>query len=458
MTSTNKGFLPPRVTLTAATDAVTIPSPAEGLLVYNVGSVGLQAGYYYWNGASWSTIATASSPNQMVDYVSVMLTTLQSSSEIGQNVKFQTILSGNIPYDAGTGNFSLTAGKTYRLSALASLDGVGSAANSALDLIWRTADGVNIGPLASLINASSNSNYSGQGVVDFIYTPSNNTTVSLYVSYVNNSNTTLRAYSTNAIITQIGSSAIINPWVLSGNDVYNTSGNVGIGTSSPNASAILDISSTTKGITFPRMTSTQSNAISSPTNGLQVFDITTNSIWYFDGSSWINSVSVASFGDIKTGIQVGDHNGWIRLDGRALSTLSTTQRSQAAALGITSNLPNATNAFLVQNETTLGSLSQSNTKTITQANLPNVTLSGTTSTAGAHTHTIPFTTSNMTFSWGVTSGGGAGYNINNTTTSSSSGSHSHTITTNSINGGVTQTDLNITPKSLSVNTFIYLGY
>lgn len=59
--ATNKGFLPPRVTLTSATDATTIASPAEGLLVYNLGSVGLQAGYYYWNGANWATIATASS-------------------------------------------------------------------------------------------------------------------------------------------------------------------------------------------------------------------------------------------------------------------------------------------------------------------------------------------------------------------------------------------------------------
>ena len=59
--STNKGFLPPRVTLTSATDASTIASPAEGLLVYNLGSSGLQAGYYYWNNTSWSTIATATS-------------------------------------------------------------------------------------------------------------------------------------------------------------------------------------------------------------------------------------------------------------------------------------------------------------------------------------------------------------------------------------------------------------
>ena len=57
----NKGFLPPRVTLTSATDNTTIPNPAEGLLVYNKGSVGLQAGYYYWNNANWATIATATS-------------------------------------------------------------------------------------------------------------------------------------------------------------------------------------------------------------------------------------------------------------------------------------------------------------------------------------------------------------------------------------------------------------
>ena len=60
VSASDKGFLPPRVTLTSASSASPITSPAEGLLVYNLGSVGLQAGYYYWNGASWATIATAS--------------------------------------------------------------------------------------------------------------------------------------------------------------------------------------------------------------------------------------------------------------------------------------------------------------------------------------------------------------------------------------------------------------
>ncbi len=88
--------MPPRVTLTSATDTSTIPSAAEGLLVYNKGSVGLQSGYYYWNGANWSTIATASSPDQMVDYVSVSVI---SQTAIGDNrdLIFTTKNGGNIP-------------------------------------------------------------------------------------------------------------------------------------------------------------------------------------------------------------------------------------------------------------------------------------------------------------------------------------------------------------------------
>ena len=66
VSATNKGFLPPRVTLTSVTDVATINSPAEGLLVYNLGSIGLQAGYYYWNGANWATIATGTTAGNAV--------------------------------------------------------------------------------------------------------------------------------------------------------------------------------------------------------------------------------------------------------------------------------------------------------------------------------------------------------------------------------------------------------
>ncbi len=61
--------------------------------------------------------------------------------------------------------------------------------------------------------------------------------------------------------------------------------NVGIGTA-PNASAKLDVSSTTQGMLVPRMTTTQRNTITAPATGLMVYDITLNSFYFYNGTAW----------------------------------------------------------------------------------------------------------------------------------------------------------------------------
>jgi len=71
-----------------------------------------------------------------------------------------------------------------------------------------------------------------------------------------------------------------------------SSNNVGIGTSSPSASAILDAQSTTKGVRFPNMTTTQKNAISSPAAGLVIFDTTLAKLCVYSGSAWQTITSV----------------------------------------------------------------------------------------------------------------------------------------------------------------------
>ena len=53
---------------------------------------------------------------------------------------------------------------------------------------------------------------------------------------------------------------------------------VGIGTATPDASAKLDIASTTKGFLPPRMTTAQRDAIVSPATGLVIFNTSTNSL------------------------------------------------------------------------------------------------------------------------------------------------------------------------------------
>ena len=58
ISSTNKGFLPPRIALTSTSDVSTIVNPATGLLVYNTSIAGtfptnVLKGYYYFNGNNW---------------------------------------------------------------------------------------------------------------------------------------------------------------------------------------------------------------------------------------------------------------------------------------------------------------------------------------------------------------------------------------------------------------------
>ncbi|MGZ5134731.1 MAG: hypothetical protein ACXWCG_06265, partial [Flavitalea sp.] len=70
------------------------------------------------------------------------------------------------------------------------------------------------------------------------------------------------------------------------NTSYLFSQSVGIGTTNPNSDAQLDVSSTEKGILIPRLTSTQRNNIVRPTEGLMIYNTTTNNYNVFDGSSW----------------------------------------------------------------------------------------------------------------------------------------------------------------------------
>jgi hypothetical protein len=388
--ATNKGFLPPRVTLTSGTDNTTIPSPATGLLVYNTGNNGgLVAGYYYWNGSSWATIATASGSGVSASYLRGSRSSGQTTGLTdGGNVLFtqvDNVAGQEMSLNTSTGQITLAAGRTYRLLAQVP-NFQTTSGETRFQLAW--------------YNESS-------------------------LSYIGSSSTT-----------------------------YPPSSGAAFGTTGGLSEAIITTTATTvvsyRIIQISNVTQIGGNIDFTATGSFPWFDIQVIS-----GNAPFNQFN---FGDVKTGMQSGDHNGWIKLDGRQKSTLSSSQQTQATALGFGTNLPNATNAFLVQNGSTLGGITGSSEKTITQANLPNVNLSGTTSNDPGHVHTIPFATSTLNLSWGVSYGGGAGYNVSANTSTSTSGSHAHTLTTSSINGNVTQTTLDITPKSLSINTFIYLGF
>lgn len=68
---------------------------------------------------------------------------------------------------------------------------------------------------------------------------------------------------------------------------FEVNAQVGIGTTNPNASAQLEISSTTKGFLPPRMTETERLAIQNPATGLVVYQTnSTPGFYYYTGTNW----------------------------------------------------------------------------------------------------------------------------------------------------------------------------
>ena len=68
--------------------------------------------------------------------------------------------------------------------------------------------------------------------------------------------------------------------------------NVGIGTTTPDPSAVLELQASDKGMLVPRMTSTQRNAIVGPVDGLLVYDTDQDCFFYFvTGTGWQNLCS-----------------------------------------------------------------------------------------------------------------------------------------------------------------------
>ncbi len=66
-------------------------------------------------------------------------------------------------------------------------------------------------------------------------------------------------------------------------------GSIGMGTSTPDNSALVDISSTTKGFLPPRMTTAQRDAISLPVAGLTIYNTSKNCNETYNGSTWVSN-------------------------------------------------------------------------------------------------------------------------------------------------------------------------
>ena len=112
-----------------------------------------------------------------------------------------------------------------------------------------------------------------------------------------------------------------------------TQAQVGIGTASPDGSAILDITASAKGLLVPRMTTAERDAsIKSPTAGLLIYNTTSSALEMANSSSQ-----------------------WVNLSTAATTSVASGSTSSAAGIGVGTTSPNA-NAILDITSTTKGVL------------------------------------------------------------------------------------------------------
>lgn len=208
-------------------------------------------------------------------------------------------------------------------------------------------------------------------------------------------------------------------------------------------------------LTVHNLDATELAGVASPITGSLAFNSTTNSFTNYDGTAWTQASTDIYIGDIKTGFSNSDHDGWYVLDGRRLNSLPSNARTAASNLGIRSRLPNAQDALLKQSNGSqgLGDTGGNGQITLTQANLPNVNFSGTTSSNGNHNHSMSGYFSDERIRNNVDAYRNlllAGGSI----TSSTDGNHNHSFTVNS--GGSSLAIAQYQPF-IVVNTLIYLG-
>jgi hypothetical protein len=261
--STSKGLLIPRVTATSS-----VSGPAVGLLVYQTGS---PAGFYYYNGTSWVLISSGSYTETdpvvraIVGIVKSNGTTISAAvpgTDYAPATSGTSILKGN-----GSGGFSSAVAETDYEAALGnpSVNGYVLSSTTTGTRSWiATGGGVT----------------SVTGTAPVVSSGGTTPAISMHVA-----DKTDNGYLSSADWNTFMNTSNGNQWSFSDPNMYYTAGSIGIGTASPNSSAILDLTSTSKGLLLPRLAT---RSISSPAFGLLIYNSTSSGggLSFYNGS-WL---------------------------------------------------------------------------------------------------------------------------------------------------------------------------
>ena len=256
-------------------------------------------------GASGTTDRTPSLKLNVNGVGTMELTTSTANSKlrIGHNLKTILSLTTGIGIDfsrVADGSYTISGGihmvdnSSYRMIISSANAGVAFVKNPATDTV----------PFAVIGGSGGGQFWSGVGTgaypVDFrrVFADANSSTFS-YFAQTGTSSSTGNTTTTEIVNTMTNTSGRNFALTLSATSsttdniaLYVSNGTVTIGSNTPSVRACLDITSTTKGVVFPRMTSTQASAITA-IEGLLLFSTDTNGTftsigyWAYENGVWV---------------------------------------------------------------------------------------------------------------------------------------------------------------------------
>jgi hypothetical protein len=252
--STTQGALLPRMTTTQRNAIVT---PATGLIVYDTTLLS----FYQYNGTSWTVVGGASA--------SGVAGAIQFSNGSAFSSDAANLFWDNTAKELGIGTNTPTATLHAKGSGTTSATNSFRAENSnnSKSLVYNDSGQliINYGGATTTIDGFNIYTYN-------IYAPNGASRIQLDGGAM----TLIDSAGQQNIVCQNNQTYIAKPLKL-------MSGTLTV----PNASAQLDIESTTKGFLPPRMTNAQVLAIATPPNGLMVYNTTIDHMCVYQAGAWV---------------------------------------------------------------------------------------------------------------------------------------------------------------------------
>ena len=276
----DKGLLVPRLT---STQRIAITSPATGLLVFDI----TLNQFWYFNGIIWvQAVGPAGAPGALGPAGNTGATGIQGP--IGPTGNTGATGADGIQGPTGsTGNTGATGadgiqgstGATGNTGATGA-DGIQGPTGATGNTGATGADGIQ-GPTGPTGNTGATGADGIQGPIG----PTGNTGA---VGPVGPFGPTgpLVTGTIHQTLRHDGTTWVANSFV------HNTNTQLGIGTTTPAASARVEISSTTQGLLMPRMTTAQRNAIASPAEGLMLYNLDCRDMNFYNGTAWVGITGI----------------------------------------------------------------------------------------------------------------------------------------------------------------------